>query len=720
MQVTSLPMDEHDSPPPEPASEVFDSGRRTIVDLAHVRVERLDTDPVLFSKVFKQVEDSRGQKYDYRYWAERENFFLREFLKKKQQFSHVVQPRHLISENEAAKQVLTCDAGVTVANWLRVKPHYSDGATLSHPFQRADAWLRLLRACLLALRQIHLHGIVHCDIKEDNICLPYAPYSPHAPYPRREAAQAIHLEFDKLKLIDFAFSIAQWMPLTQILIINPEDRAPYQSARLVEALHADRQSGSPNSVQQLDYRVDLFSLGYMAEKIMAGGLHCPFGMDSRRVLASARSLVQRLKASDTTPLGSTMPHDTWILEIEDLLADTPGFSPEIKFDVAGEWTESEMRPGRPGVRKTPLTPVAPPVPTPVALPAPLAPATPNLVKSPVYAPAAGTPGIAPWRLALGIILGMILALLAALTFLKTHKTAPAVPPAAVSKPAPSRPALVPAPAPVTDAYAQVADRLAKQLRDEDDKTFQSAWSELASFIAQGKPAAISLASAAVTEYGDTLNAAGNGSIHAFAYRRLQWLAGHGSAAAAERVAAFEKSYDQIKQSVATSIWWTRGQGTPPAEAARWMESGAVLAASGDRPAMLDQAFAYGYGRAVEQNRALSVQTYLNVIARAQGSDQASARIRTVASHGLAVMLNQVVAQKDIAAAKALQPVLGPRAAGGAADMQYYLGLFSECVLMPHDLASARQWYRQASADAAWKSAAYRKLASLGKSCPAPG
>ena len=83
-------------------SEVFDSGRKTIVDCAHVKVERLDTRPVLFSKVFKEFEDWKGQKYDYRYWAERENFFLREFLKKQNEFTHVVQARHLISENEAA------------------------------------------------------------------------------------------------------------------------------------------------------------------------------------------------------------------------------------------------------------------------------------------------------------------------------------------------------------------------------------------------------------------------------------------------------------------------------------------------------------------------------------------------------------------------------------------------------------------------------------------
>src|SRR5580765_1316391 len=172
-----------------PASTVFDSGRKTIVDCAHVRVERLDTRPVLFSKVFKEFEDGKGQRYDYRYWAERENFFLREFLKKQSDFTHVVQPRHLISENEAAKQVLTCDAGITIADWLRVKSRYADTATLSHPFQRADVFLRLVRACLVALKEIHEHRIVHCDIKEDNICLPYAPN----PFP---GEGRISLQFD--------------------------------------------------------------------------------------------------------------------------------------------------------------------------------------------------------------------------------------------------------------------------------------------------------------------------------------------------------------------------------------------------------------------------------------------------------------------------------------------------------------------------------------------
>jgi serine/threonine protein kinase len=129
-----------------------------------------------------------------------------------------------------------------------VKARYADTATLSHPFQRSDAFLRLLRACLVALKQLHEHRIVHCDIKEDNICIPYAPQS----VSRRRRTDS--LEFDKLKLIDFAFLRRARHPLTQILVINPDERVPYQSELLIAALHADRRSGLPNAVQLLDYR----------------------------------------------------------------------------------------------------------------------------------------------------------------------------------------------------------------------------------------------------------------------------------------------------------------------------------------------------------------------------------------------------------------------------------------------------------------------------------
>jgi hypothetical protein len=712
MTAHSITMDDFDSEPRLATTEVFDSGHKTIVDFPHVRVERLDTEPMLFSKVFKQFEGQQGLQYDYRYWAERENFFLREFLKKKKQFLHVVQPRHLISENEAARQVLTCDAGITVANWLRVRPRYADGRTLAHPFQRPRAWLELVRSCLLALREIHQHGIVHCDIKEDNICVPYAPY----PYsPLRDAGADIHLEFDNLKLIDFAFSVAHWMPLTQILIINPDDRAPYQSARLIDALRADRISGSPEAVQQLDYRVDLFSLGYLAGKIMGSGLDCPQSAEGRRVLEGTVALVGRLKSYDTVEVAGELPHDALIEDVDRLLVAAAGFPDAMQFEVAGEWTATEMRSGRTRIRKTPLTPVAPPVPTPIALPAPIL-RTPG--EPPGILPQARPP-LVPSRLLLGIFLGVAVVLAGAIAVVGGRDTAAwqTIFGAFTKKAAP---ASAPARAPVApDPFKQAASRLGAQLRGDDEQAFQSAWAELAAFVSAGKPAAVELSQSIAGEYGRLLESPAPIAKRNGAYTRLQWMAKNGGRAAQERIAAFEKTYDQVKQNLAASAWWLRGQGYPPPEAQHWMESGAVLAYNGDRPAMLDRAFAYGNGRLLKLDRAAAVQTYLDVIARAPGSDEASARIRLAAAHGLAAMLNRVVEQKDQDAARALQPVLEQQALGGAADMQYYLGLISECVIRPPDLEAAAQRYRLAAADPAWKPTADKKLAVLGKWCPAP-
>lgn len=676
-------------------SEIFDSGAKTIVDCAHVKVERLSTVPALFSKVFKEVEDPQGQRYDYRYWAERENFFLREFLKRKNEFTRVVQPRHLISENEAAKQVLTCDAGITIANWLRVRPRYADGRVLSHPFQRVDAYLQLLRACLTALKQIHQHRIVHCDIKEDNICVPYAPY------PYSNNGQNISIDFAELKLIDFAFSVSHAMPLTQILIINPDDQAPYQSPRLIAALNEDRLSGAPNAVQQLDYRVDFFSLGYMAGKILDSGLVCPPGADSIAIVDGVQALVERLRDPDAAAEDAP-PHDALLAQVDHLIQLCAGHTAPAEFTVAGEWSAEEIRKGSHGPRKTPLTPVAPPVPTPVAIP------LSNIPRTPARRP---RPRLMPSRLAMGILLGTILSLGVAVAgnfnFLRSLS---ALTGSVLGSQAPS-------PAPAQDKVAIAVARLGKQLRTDDDKTFQGAAVELAKLVASGRPAAKSLASAVADENGDTLESQSARAVRERAWNRLKWMSGAGIGAATARVTAFEKSYDDAKQKISASPWWTRGEGPLPDEAARWMDNGAILAAGGDRPAMLDQAFAEGHGRAVEQNRAQAVESYLKIIARAEASDEVSGRIRLAAGHGLAAMLNAVVEQKDQAAAKTLQPVLEAKASAGAADMQYYLGLIDECVAQPADVAAAKRWYQQAETDPNWKQIAEKKLAVVGRWCP---
>ena len=657
---------------PEPGafrSEVFDSGRKTIIDCAHVRVERLGTQPVLFSKVFKEFEDRSGHKYDYRYWAERENFFLREFLKRQNEFTHVVQARHLISENEAAKQVLTRDAGITIANWLRVKARYADTATLSHPFQRSDAFLRMLRACLTALRQIHAHRIVHCDIKEDNICIPYAPY------PFAGAGQPIGLEYENLKLIDFAFAVAHSIPLTQILVIDPDERLPYQSELLISALQADRRSGCPNAVQQLDYRVDLFSLGRMAEKIAAAGLDRPAA--DAGVSDGIHHFIETLKAFDATPPDTTLPHDALIEEIDRLLAATARRSESVEFRVDGEWTSEELAQGRGASRHTPLTPVASPVRTPIAAP-----------MLPVFQrPRARNSARVPF------ILGLIVTCAAA-AFLMIADSAEDWLVSSSSSLAVEKKEAAPSPPQTAVTPAGAAPAPAPALPPAD-------------------PARIA------AEYGETLASSASREARSRALAELISMAKGGNEPAAQRLAAFEKNYDAAKQTLAKSPWWVRGAGSPPPQAARWMEDGELLAEHGDRPAMLDVAFALGHGRAPRKDRAMSVETYLRAMANSTSADAFSQKIRQSAARGLTIVLNSIVEHKDADAANRVLPALQANADLGAAGMKYYLGLFSECVRRPADLAAAREWYRKAAADPTWKAIAERKAQLLGKWCPRP-
>ena len=150
-----------------------------------------------------------------------------------------------------------------------------------------------------------------------------------------------------------------------------------------------------------------------------------------------------------------------------------------------------------------------------------------------------------------------------------------------------------------------------------------------------------------------------------------------------------------------------------------MENGELLAKIGDRPAMLDLAFALGHGRGEKQDRLAAVETYMKVIERSSGGDQVAARIRQAAMRGLASLLNTIVEQKDEDAARRVLPAIHARANAGAADLQYFSGLLSECALNPADFAAARQWYRKSASDPGWRRIAVQKERTLGRWCPGP-
>ena len=324
----------------------FDLSDVVIRDLPHVRVTRSaprNGRPCQYVKVFKP-----GGLGNAEYWIQRENDFLLYFslhkLRSVVEFANISQSADGI-HTPIIDSVTTVDAGVTIADWLGVKPSYTKGVTLPHPFWHIGPFLELIRACLLALHEIHRCGIVHCDIKEDNICLPYTPYP-------LSTGQIVSMQFGRLRLIDFAFSICRDRPLQRplpIRILPGNDT--YQSKLLKSAIEKDLANcqGASIHAQQLDYRVDLYSLGYMAGRILTSD-----GNTDHAAWQGAYQLVEQLKAFDNGQehANPELPHERLIAEIDRLLEAVDDAGAFHQFTVDGLQTKPPFAP-------TPLTPVEP-------------------------------------------------------------------------------------------------------------------------------------------------------------------------------------------------------------------------------------------------------------------------------------------------------------------------------------------------------------------------
>jgi len=348
----------------------FDLSDAVIRDLPHVRVTRHTPSGGRACEYRKRFKP--GGLGEAAYWIQRENDFLLDFTIKR--LRHTVELAAFAQGGEGLQtpiieQVATRDAGITIEDWLRVQTRYENGVVWPHPFQHAGLFLQLLRACLVALKEIHALGIVHCDIKEDNICLPYSPY-PYAP------GQTVRIDFERVRLIDFAFSVTPERLLEHPLPILPS--APYQSNLLKTALAADRSGGNRErlAVQQLDYRVDLYSLGFLAGRLLNAGLLQPAGFGGAAAMQGARLLVERLQAygDSRRRAGKTLPHDDLIGDIDGLLDNLLDVEIYRRFEVARlrELLALGAEPAgsEDAIGPTPLTPLASPAATPSASPPP--------------------------------------------------------------------------------------------------------------------------------------------------------------------------------------------------------------------------------------------------------------------------------------------------------------------------------------------------------------
>lgn len=539
----------------------FDLSDEVIRDSAHVRVTRHAPESASRCTYRKQFKAGGLASADY--WLERENQFLFDFAVDK--LRHVVELSELKRVDDGQVSLLaTFDAGVTIEDWLRVRPQYAHGESYAHPFKHAGLFLLLLKGCLSALREIHQQGIVHCDIKADNICLGHTPY----PF-RPQAGQTVRPNFNQVRLIDFAFSLTPKRPLQRPLPILPN--APYQSNLLRQSLMQDLKNQKKLSIQTLDWRADLYSLGHMASLIADAGLLTPAGTGGRSAYDGAFRIVEQLKKFDGGRKPSKLPHDGIIAEIDGLLEKLGDLEAYQSFEVVS------IVPASAGaIGPTPQTPLALHNATPVAAG----------LDSVQNWPAAGKPKLElpaylPW---LGAILGVFLGLLAAFNFgYQNSKAQNAVSSTTNSANKES--------APVETPVLVCPENMDREKMDAFTKQASTLWPKLSS-----QPVAKALWAKVFAELKNDL-AFSYPSVTGptFKSRSLNCLAAMeaaGDTGAKKVLQDFRGNYLAYRKKHAFQDWLIaldKNPASPPPEGYElWWENGKALAETGDLTAQHDQ------------------------------------------------------------------------------------------------------------------------------------
>src|SRR5438105_11807335 len=284
---------------PEQIERVFGLGRLKMATGEHVEVFREAVAPGerrRYTKRFLATSDA-----DFGQWTEREWRILARLI------GHGIRcvPGVVQFDGGAmggTRLVQTYDAGVTVDQWATLLPVSRDGAVRRHVFEDCAHWWALAHYCLAALDEIHSLQLVHLDFKGDNICIPYGPASFDP-----DASTRLYPIFQRLALIDFAFSLVSRENLSTPLPIGWQKDYDYPPPRLLRALDAGR-NGDLQPTKELDWRCDLYSLAAMLKRYLPsedpGG---ETGWTPER-FDDARTLVFRLRECHDRDNPNWRPH----------------------------------------------------------------------------------------------------------------------------------------------------------------------------------------------------------------------------------------------------------------------------------------------------------------------------------------------------------------------------------------------------------------------------
>ncbi len=187
-------------------------------------------------------------------WAHHEHLILTLLAGRGAQ--HVVQVSGL-QVSSSKVELMTLDAGSDFErDWLG-PARLAQEETL---WVSEDDSLKWARACLIALESVHRLGLVHGDLKSDNICVTSV---------QSTGCGGKRIDLNSIRLIDFAYSLYRDAPLQFVLPTDPAklDYLPeFFKSALVKAQ-------SQNNVSPLNAvacaNIDLYSLACLLEKTVS-------------------------------------------------------------------------------------------------------------------------------------------------------------------------------------------------------------------------------------------------------------------------------------------------------------------------------------------------------------------------------------------------------------------------------------------------------------------
>lgn len=225
----------------------------------------------------------------------------------------------------STQTIVTEAAGVDLYLWGEVpiaitELNRSFASIYDHPLFVVSA----LKGSLNALQQIHNHGIVHCDIKLDNICLPYKGQA--------DRGEIIEIRLNDITLIDFGTScwLGNIVNNERIWLgYNENESERYQSRFLIKTLkqwcldNQGRQGPPYNNtvINQINYSCDLYSLGVAFESLYQDkSQHECWDL----VAYGLQSVITELKSYDNgipSDKQQYFPHAQLIQQLDSLIQD---------------------------------------------------------------------------------------------------------------------------------------------------------------------------------------------------------------------------------------------------------------------------------------------------------------------------------------------------------------------------------------------------------------